>query len=777
MLLYNIKYAIRRMWKNKVFSSLNITGFAIGFAATIILTLFIYKEYTVDHDFDNHKQIYRLVDAKTDKVKMDYDIAKMIKDKYPDIEFATPLYYLNSSIQIFLSNLTGEEVIEVNSAIATSNDFFDIFSINTILSEESRPFANNNSLVLTQSTAVKLFGRIDVLGEEVDVNNMFVLPVSAVVEDLPENSSLSAEVFLNSENEQFRFSSYCNEGTCYNPLDQYIRVNELTNISELEKNMNNDFPINKSKIDSIKLQPLSDIYLTDNITDNSNKAGSKGLLMVFLTITLLVILMSVFNYVNFSLSNQLSTLKELGIKITNGAGTRHLKSAYLTEVTLFVVVSFLIALGISFVILPYAEILLDSTLQLEWLFSPVLLYIFTLIILSVILIATLAPVYIISRFDIQRLFGKKETLHAKQTGKKILTVFQVAVTILLLICLISIQKQLTYVKTTNLGFNQEQLLKLNFPRNFVSQNTFKQQIDNLSFVKNSTLSQGSPGRIQVGAGATSENEDFFMMNCIYIDSDFLKTFEIELLEGREFLSSDIETSCYINEVAFKKYGWDNIENKKFDNLQKEGFNVIGIVKDFNVESLHKLISPVCLVFKEQYSALNIRLNQGDLENQMNMIEEVWNRVIPNAPFSYTFYDDYFDSMYKKEDRQSKAIVLFSIVALLITCLGLMGQVFQLCVTRIKEIGIRKVNGAKVSEILTMLNKDFVKWVLIAFLIASPIAYYAINKWLENFAYKTSLSWWIFALAGLLALGIALLTVSWQSWRAATRNPVEALRYE
>jgi putative ABC transport system permease protein len=338
------------------------------------------------------------------------------------------------------------------------------------------------------------------------------------------------------------------------------------------------------------------------------------------------------------------------------------------------------------------------------------------------------------------------------------------------------QKQLSYVKTTNLGFNKELLVRLNIPENYTNYNTLKQRFSDLSFVKGTSLSHGGPGFIQVGMGSNEEG-NYFQMNCIYVDEDFIDVFGIPLLEGNEFLESDNGVSCYINETALKSYGWDNFEGKIFNNGREGGYKIAGVVGDFNVASLHKPITPVCLIYNPNYSAINLKLMPGNMGEQMNQIKETWKETVPEATLNFQFFDEYFDSLYRKEDRQGKAIALFSVIALIITCLGLLGQIVQTCIARIKEIGVRKVNGAKISEVITLLNKDFVLWVIIAFIIATPIAYYAMNKWLENFAYKTSLSWWIFALAGLLALGIALLTVSWQSWRAATRNPVEALRYE
>ncbi len=776
MFLHNLKMSFRRMRKNPVFTTLNIGGFSIGFAVSIILALFIYKESSVDKNYANHQNIYRLIDAKKNSPRMDYDIAKTIKEQYSEIQFSTPFNYMSSKSPISIKKIGSEENFQIQEVISTTNDFFKIFSINTIYSKTKEPFADLNSVVVTESLAKKLFGKTDVLDEIISINNMMELPICAVVENLPENSSFGTEIFLNSENENFRFSQYCSEGKCYNPLDQYVYINEKTDVEQLTEKMNVGFPANKSDTDSIRFQKVSDIYLATDITNNENKAGSKGLLQIFFSIATIILLMSVINYVNFTLSNQLAALKDLGIKITTGADPKFLRSFYFTEITLSIVISFIVALLIVVLTLPFASNLLATPLKLIWLLNPLLIVVFSLILLAIILISSSAPLFIISRYDVQKLFGKKDVRFGKQFGKKFLTVFQITASIILLVCLVSMQKQLSYVKTTNLGFDKELLVRFNIPENYTNYDALKQQFSDLSFVKEASLSHGGPGFIQVGMGSNEEG-NYFQMDCIYVDENFLDVFGIPLLEGSEFLASDNGVSCYINETALKNYGWHNFEGKIFNNGREGGYKIVGVVGDFNVASLHKAITPVCLIYNPNYSAINIKLMPGNLGEQMDQIKETWKETVPGATLNFQFFDEYFDSLYRKEDRQGKAIALFSVIALIITCLGLLGQIVQTCIARIKEIGIRKVNGAKISEVMTMLNKDFVLWVIIAFVIATPIAYYAMNKWLENFAYKTSLSWWIFALAGLLALGIALLTVSWQSWRAATRNPVEALRYE
>ena len=780
MFSHHVKLSLRSMKKSPVFTGLNIAGFAVGFAVCMVLALYAYKEYTVDQGYPDHDNIYRVIDARKNSTRIDFDLAAQFKEQFPDVREATPVNFDHESFggnPIFLKRGQGEEYVLIKQGISTTNAFFGMFSVKVLAGNSKQPFADMNSVVLSRSTAQKLFGRTDVLGEMVNMADIFTLSVSAVVEDLPENSSMGADLYFNGDNEQFRFSRSCANDVCHNPIDIYVQLNPRADPRQQEAAMNAHFPGNKSKTDSIKFQPLADIYLTPGIEGNQNKVGSRSLIRIFLTIALLIMLLSVINYVNYSLSKQLSTLREIGIKITNGADTAHLKAYYFTEVALSVLISFVLALGLTVLLLPYAGLLLNTSLVFGQLFSPVLMGVFVFIILAVILISSLAPVYIISHFDVQRLFGKTESVLGKQIGKKILTVFQLMTTIALIASLLIIQKQLYFVKSADLGFNKERLLRIDFGKRYKNQDVLKQKMDASPYVQSSSFSNGAPGSIFTSMSADMSGKTGFLLDCIFIDNEFLKTFDIRLLEGREFADSDLENSCYINETAFKKYGWENLENRVVDNYRDGGLKVVGVVRDFKVASMHQEITPVCMLFMNKYTSLNLRLAPGNLTEQMESIRAIWKELEPERPIMFTFYDAHFDAFYRKEQRQARAIGFFSLITVIITCMGLMGQIFQSSMSRTKEIGVRKVNGAKVSEVMTLLNKDFVALVIVAFVLATPIAWFAMNKWLEGFAYKTTLSWWIFALAGLLALGIALITVSWQSWKAATRNPVESLRNE
>jgi putative ABC transport system permease protein len=776
MLSYYLKCVLRNLSNNKLISFLNLTGFSVGFSVCIILSLFIFKEYSVDTGFTNYKNIYRLIDTVRNSPRMDYDIASALKDKFPEISQATPVFYLSLNPPHYVKSVKGTDFVLIKDLISTNNAFFRIFTIPVIVGDKEKPFSDLNSIVITRSTALKLFGRIEVLGEMLQLSGFHNLPVSAVVEDMPENSSMNSELFFNSENEMFRFSQSCTGGVCYNPVDLYVLTREGTDVPMLQKKLNSGFPLNKSKTTAVSFQPIHDIYLTQGIQENENRNGSMGMIYIFIAIVLLILFLSVINYINFTLSKHFSALKLIGIRITNGANSNQLRHYYITEITFSVLIAFFIALYIASAILPSVEKLLDTRLNFRWFFSWQVFSLFSVVILVAIIISMLAPAYIIKHSDVQMLFGKKSLKPGKWLGQKFLTVFQITVSIVLLICLVLIQKQLIYVKSTNLGFKKELLLRLDLPEGFKNSSALKQQIDNLSFVKCSSLSDGSPGVIRMSMSVPETKQ--LMFKCIYVDKQFLETYDIELLEGRKFMNGDLNESCYINEEALKEFGWENLENRKFNNGKEGGYNVVGVVKDFNIASLHKVIEPVCLMFaNNHYSSLNIRLLPGSLDEQMKILKELWKSFLPEAKFSYVFLEDYFNSLYRKEEQQGNAIAVFSLIAFIITCLGMFGQILQVTINKTKEIGIRRINGASVVEVVAMLNKQFLICVTLAFLIAVPVSFFIMNKWMENFAYKTALSWWIFVISGLFATGLVLITVSSQSWRAATRNPVEALRYE
>jgi putative ABC transport system permease protein len=777
MIRFKIKLAIRNLLKNKLYSSLIIGGFAVGFTAFILIGLFYNAEHNVNTHFSGYKNIYRLYDAKNSKSGLDYKLSSPLSENYTDIEKTCPLGY--SYFPMTLKDPETKNYTRVNYAISTTNAFFDVFSVRIISSLGEMPFSQNNSAVLTETLAKKLFGDENPLGKTIK-EEFFSATVTAVMKDLPENSSFKAEILLNSENKDFQMSQECNNGVCIYPVEHFLKMKDGINPDEFGATLNASIGQFNSTTDSLALQSLSDIYLSPldlGWTDDHTKGNSK-MLLVFLSIAILIILLSSINYLNYTVSMQYAKMKEIGINKTNGAGKMHLMIDSLIEVSMGIFIALIISVMLAFVFLPYTETLFGRRIDFSDVNFSQLLPVFTGTIIGIILLNSLAPFYVLSRFNITDflLGGKKRT--GKQLIKQVMLTFQLTVSIALIAVVMLIFKQLQYVKHHDLGFNEERLVRLELPYLFENKQVLKNEIAKLTFVSASTLSNGYPGHINMSMGSGVEDNQFGV-KCIYVTNDFMETFGIHLLEGRNFMDGDKDAACIMNQTAIQKYGWDSIEGKKFANGREGGYEVIGVTNNFNVESLHAGLAPVALLYdpEQQFNTLSLRLLPGSIGTQIDQIREVWKTVLPDEPMEFTFYDDQFQAMYVKEDKLAKSISFFSLIAIVLTSMGILGQVFLISLNRTKEIGVRKVNGAKVSEILVLLNKDFVIWVVVAFAIASPIAYYAMNKWLENFAYKTSLSWWIFALAGVLTLGIALATVSFQSWKAATRNPVEALRYE
>jgi putative ABC transport system permease protein len=357
-------------------------------------------------------------------------------------------------------------------------------------------------------------------------------------------------------------------------------------------------------------------------------------------------------------------------------------------------------------------------------------------------------------------------------------VFQLATSIALIAMVVGVGKQLNFVKRSDLGFDKELLVGIDIPNDFTKTDALREEVNKLPGVSKTAYSNGRPGKIGLRMGSNT-GEDDFTLNCITIGNDYLETMGIVLMNGRRFLSGDVDKVCLINEAAANRYGFNNTEGKRFNNGKDGGYEIIGVTKNFNINSLYYAIEPVVLIYNPEVasSILSVKLVNGNNEENISMLRHVWEQFFPNAAMNYTFYDEQFQAMYRKDDKMVKSIAFFSVIAIILTCMGILAQIFLTSLDRTKEIGIRNINGSGIFEILLLLNKDFFKCIIIAFLIATPIAYYSLNKWLQSYAYKTGLSWWIFALAGVIAFVIALLTVSWQSWRAATRNPVEALRYE
>ena len=778
MNLHNIKLAIRNLKRYKLYSILSISGFSVGFAVCIFIALFVYNELSMDKCFPESENIVRVYDPKEDNCSLDVALNQQFKEKYPEIKSACAINQFNNPE---MSAKSGENFTRFTGLISTTNDFFKVFPVKTISSIGRLPFEGKEAVLITKSFAAILFPNEDPLGKPIVIWNFIKGQVTGVIEDFPKSSGIQAKVLINAENADFRLSQSCNAGRCWYPMSHFLVLQPQTGLAALSKKMTADIPKDHPEIKAIALQKLTDIYLSAPIDGSRNIAGNLSLLFIFLSVGLVVLVLSIINFLNFYLSLQYTKMKEIGIKKINGASFKNLLRFSLAEVSVSILVSVIISLVLFLIFLPLANQLFQRNLEAGWLLRPALLSALLAITAVIILINSLAPIYILSRFNASSFLTKMKVGGNRQTGRRLLTLTQFAASIVLLAIVFSLHKQISYAKHADLGFNKKQLIRLKLPIGFKSQDAFKQKIKELSFCESSTLSTGVPGAINNYMG-DGEKEKSVMLDCMYVDEDFLKTFDIKLKSGHTFLDGDMGIACIMNEEALRQYEWTDIEGKKFKNGREGGYQVVGVVPDFHVESMHRKIDPVCLLAAandthDELQNISIRLAQGNLNQQVVQLEKTWKSFIPDEPMNFSFYDEQFNAMYQKDERLGEAIGIASIIALVLTFMGILGQIFQISLSRIKEIGIRKVNGAKVSDILAYMNKEFLVWVAISLVLAIPLAMYLISKWLENFAYKTEIGWLTYAVSGLIMLVTVILTVTLQSWKAATRNPVEALRYE
>jgi len=774
MILNSIKLSIRDIKRNTTFVLLNIIGFSVGLAVFMVIALFVYNELTVDTHYPAHKRMYRVLEN-NNNAGIDYNLSAVLSSEFPEVEKACPVY---QSTEFDFSLETKTNWFESKTFISTNNDFFEMFGIDALKTLDQSIMPTNNSIVLTASTANILFGKEDALGKQVKFGDR-MLTVSAIIPDFSKNSSLSADFIINSKNESDRFYRSEVKGKTVILNDLYVILAQNTDPKILAQKVNQNMAAHLSTVSTINFQPIQSIYLRPDIKLSRNRLSSKTTIFVFIAIALVLLLLSIINYIQFSISYHFSNLKNIGLQIFNGASKKNIYQYYLINTSVMLAIALVLAFILLWVFTPYVNPLFSGAIILsnvsQWPFILAVL----LVLILIIGLGGFLPLYVISKTGITSLLNNRVVQTYKPPIKGFLPVIQFSCAIVLLISTLTIQKQLSFVKETNLGFVKQNLLQLRIPNDYERTAILSEKMAELPFVESVTWSSGAPALIGAYFSSSPDSvngEEKDWIVGIGVDNSFLKTFKIELLGGHEFVNSDLNNSCYVNETFLKSKNWTKPEH--YLNQTFVGMKIVGVVNDFFNNSLHHAIKPMVLYNTNHgLYILNIRLSKGNVKEQLSQINSVWNELIPGHFFDYKFYDDVFDNMYKSEEKLGKAINLFSLIAFFLTAMGLLGLIIQQTISRTKEIGIRKVNGATIFEVMLMLNKDFVKWVAIAFVIACPIAWYAMNKWLENFAYKTELSWWIFALAGLLALGIALLTVSWQSWKAATRNPVESLKYE
>jgi putative ABC transport system permease protein len=783
MIWYYLRIAFRNIYTNGKFSTINIAGFAFATSICLAITLFLIKEHSYDSYHKNAGRIVRLIETKNNISLLDFRVKDILLKNYSEISNGCLVLRSGNSIEV----KTGEKGFYLDDIMSVDKNFFEIFDISFVSGQSTSPFININSAVITEKTARILFGTESPMGKDLLIWGTVPVTITGLIKDFPENSSISAGILVNAENEEFKFSKWIGDSrdlTTYQwPFQIYLQLNESINREQLVLKINSQVDLLKPYASQVGFVKLHDIYLKDNSTGSTTKQGNPGLLKLLRGIALIILILAIINYVNLTVAQQNKRSKDTGLKKTIGASRSTILIQYLSESVIVILLAFVSGIFLLWLFMPYFQTIFNTTTDIRVLYRLPFILILPVIVLIIGLLSGCGPAIILSGISPVRILSGYSFMKIKKTYlRNILTIFQFIISIVLIFCVLVVRKQIKYVKHRDPGFNEEQLLRIDIPNiqvNDVQKNkVLLEEFRKSPFIKDLTVSGGVPGRINMTMGSNmKDTKKNTGVPCILIDTTFLGTFGLKVVRGRNFEPGDLEKVCFINEAAYRYFEFQDLENKRFNNFG--GFDIIGVVNDFQYTSLHKTIGPVCLMLtsKGRPNYLTIRFERNGTGPGMEFIKNEWQKIIPGYPLKFEFYDEWFNSMYRSEEYFAKTISLFAILAIVISCMGALGLATFSADRRTKEIGIRKINGAKTSEILYQLNRDFLLLVAAAYLTAVPIAWYSMNKWLQSFAYRTELSWWIFASAGLIALAIALLTVSWQSWRAATRNPVESLRYE
>jgi len=789
------KIAFRNLWRHRGFSFLNISGLAIGMAAAFLILLYVAFELSYDTMHSKGDRIYRVVsDLKTPSNEykipiVDWSALGQLEPQFPEIEATTRALDLSMVVQ------KGNESFLEEKSLAADSTFFKLFDFPLVKGNPKDALKKPFSIVLSETTARKYFGKKDPVGKTLKImNKEYNATVTGVMKDIPNNSQIQADLILS-------ISTYTE---VINPeLDQswanydprgFMLLHAGVNPEKLVKKFNtflqerNGDKMKEAQLQTKQgLEPLEDVYLYSK--RSSSGSGHITNVYIFSVIAFFILLIASINFINLTTARSVERAKEVGIRKVIGAQKKQLALQFLGESIIICILAFLLAIGLSFLALPYFNDLAGKIVA-ETIFSKpnfILLLFGTAVIIG--LLAGIYPALVLSSFrPVSVLKGSFSRSGKGSLLRKGLVVSQFTISIALIIGTLIIYYQMDYMRNQDLGFSKDRILVLDTgigKSQDLIEETLKSNPNIISISKGSSVPGG--GGDNRSALSTISNKQGEMQTLTLdrytIDSEYINQFDIELMVGRNFsknFASDSTKAMIINEKVVKLLGFSNPEEaigSKFEQWDRKG-EIIGVVKDFHTASLQEEIKPLSMVYGAKDSRLlNVKIAFANMPNTLSFLESTWNKFIPKTPFDYYFMDDFFDRQYRAEERFGNLFLNFALLAIFISCLGLLGLAAYSTIQRRREVGIRKIVGASVLGIVNLLTKEFVKLVGISFVIATPIAWYGMHKWLQGFAYRIDIEWWVFAIAGIAAMGIALLTVSFQAIKAAIANPVKSLRTE
>ncbi|MCC8426964.1 ABC transporter permease [Mucilaginibacter sp. UR6-11] len=801
------KIAFRNLWKNKSFSAINILGLALGLAVCLLITLFVIDELSYDKYNVNADRIYRVSsDFKVngslfnDRESPAPMAAVMMKD-YPGIEQATRLKYIGKTLV-----KEGSQTITEDNTFYGDANMFKVFTLPFISGDPNTALSQPNSMVISEDVAKKYFNSTDVIGKTLHLNNTEDYKITGLIKNTPRQSHLHFNIIkamsglAQSRGTQWGavdFLTYImlKPGITQHDLDGYLKQAAKKYAEpELLEYLHTSIADLEGKNDHFRYAtiPLTKIHLYSNSSSEVEPSGNVQYVYIFIVIAVFILLIACINFMNLSTARSAGRAREVGVRKVLGSNRNTLIYQFLIESTLTSFIALVIALLFAVLLLPYFNMLAGKQIAIDFIATVWLAPGLLAVTVIIGLLAGLYPAFFMSAFlPAEVLKGKLAAGFKGSWLRNSLVIFQFATVITLVIGTLVIYNQLNYIRNKKLGYNRQQVLVVkNTYSLYLHAGTFKQDVLKLSGVQSGTMTSflptEAPEVTEVYAKDAAKSPGQSMgINTWTVDEDYIPTLGMKMADGRNFSKDNPGDSAavVVNETAAALLGFNKpLDKKLYLGADKDqmAFNIIGVVKDFNFGSLRNKIKPLVLRLGVNRGAMLFRVKTTNLQPLIARIGNLYHNADANMagqPFSYSFMDDDFNHVYQSEQNTGKIFMCFAFFAIFIACLGLFGLVTYAAAQRTKEIGIRKVLGASVINIVNMLSNDFLKLVGIAAIVAFPIAWYAMNNWLQGFAYRTTISWWVFAAAAVLAVIISIATVSFRAIKAALTNPVNSLKNE
>ena len=801
-----LKTAFRNLFRYKGFSLINILGLSIAVTGCLVIGLFVLDEHKYDKFIKDGENIYRFYTRRIDvsPVTSTASTPPMFAthvQQYPEVEHATRILMTDNRRLIEANGIKAYE----DKGLVIDSAFFSVFPLTLSKGDPVTAMRGPSSVVLTEETAKKYFAATDPMGKTIRINTADFI-VTGILAKVPEHFHLELNYllpFAATGIEEERLRSWQ-----WQQFFTYVKVKPGTNIQLLQHKFQEAV---KKDVEPITrktgfayvpfFQPLKDIHLKSSefgydIAKRGNAVYVKGLTII----AIFVLLIACFNFINLATARSFRRAKEIGVRKVAGAARQQLVLQFTGETILLSFISVIVAAVATVLVLPYLNNFTGKSISFNPVQQPVLTIILFCLALVIGVLAGIYPALVMSGFKPIRVLkglkpagGSKGSVVILRHG---LVVVQFALSALLIVCTVIVYRQMNFLREKDLGFNKDQVIYFNalgeIPNN---PEAFKTELLRSPGIVSATAGYGLPGDLFAGDGVklvTNEGEKEETTNLFVADFDYIKTLGLHVIAGREFLKdhpTDAENAFIINETAVKEFGFETPEKaigKKlaWDKWIPDSLNpvkrgeVVGVIKDFHSKSLHeKVTKTVLIIYSPIVEKVAVKVKTANLPKTIEDIRSAWNKFSPDFPLDYNFLDENFERMYKSEEKLGSLLWIFTAMAIFIGCLGLFGLAAFSAEQRVKEIGIRKVLGASAASIVTLLSGNFVKLIVISLLIASPVAWWAMNNWLEDFAYRINIGWWVFVIAAASALVIALLTVSFHAVKAAIANPVGALRSE